>query len=411
MRSLIPRSRSALALGCALAVSMLLTACNEPKAPAPAPPPGPTVQGQQLRFPAGHPQLALLATHPAQPAQEIPIDLPSRLVWNEERTQRLYPALAGRVTAIQADVGQAVDVGSPLARMASPELGQAQADTARALIDARQALQTLQRQRELFNAGIIARKDLEQSEADAARAQAEATRAQARTALYGGGHQVNQQLTLSSGIKGVVVERNINPGQEVRPDAAGAGAPPLFVISDPRSLWVQIDAREVDIGLLSPGAKFELEVPAYPGVVFTGQVLAASDAIDPGTRTIKVRGLVNNTDRRLKAEMLATARIRQSFKNSVRVPATAITLRGNRHAVFVQTQPGVFEPREITLSFQGPKEVVISQGLQPGEQVVTDNALLLARQFHVAQEEALGRAGDPAGNTSRPSAPQKADTP
>lgn len=60
--------------------------------------------------------------------------------------------------------------------------------------------------------------------------------------------------------------------------------------------------------------------------------------------------------------------------------------------MFVQTQPGVFEPRDVTLVHQGPKEVVVSKGLQAGELVVSDNALLLARQFHVAQEDSIGRS-------------------
>jgi len=380
---------------CTLAVlaSALLSACGPTPAPNVAPQPAtPIVQGQQLRFPAGHPQLALLPTQAARAAQDITVELPARLVWNEERTQRIYPAFAGRVTRIDADVGQRVQPGSALAHLASPDFGQAQADTARAQVDARLMTQAVQRQRELFAAGIIARKDLEQSEADAARAQAEVARAQARTALYGGSAQVNQQLSLSSGIAGVVVERNLNPGQELRPDQSGPGVPALFVVSDPASLWVQIDAREIDTGILKPGASFELEVAAYPGTLFQGKVLAASDFIDPSTRTIKVRGLVANADRRLKAEMLATARVHQTFSSGVVVPAAAITLNGTHHAVFVQTQPGVFEPRDVTLVHQGPKEVVVSKGLQAGERVVSDNALLLARQFHVAQEDSIGRS-------------------
>lgn len=121
------------------------------------------------------------------------MDLPARLVWNEERTQRVYPAFAGRVTAIRADLGQAVKAGAPLALLASPDFGQAQADTAKARADQSFAQQGLRRQRELFEAGIVARKDLEQAEADAARAQAEVARAAARTSLYGGGNAVNQR--------------------------------------------------------------------------------------------------------------------------------------------------------------------------------------------------------------------------
>ena len=401
---------AALLFAGALSSALVLSACGDAadKAAQPAPMQAPILQGKQLRFPAGHPQLALLNSVPAKAATDIVAELPARLVWNEDRTQRIYPAFGGRIVAITADLGAAVKPGSPLARLASPDFGAAQSDTTKAGVDVNLARKTLARQRELFDAGIIARKDLEQTEADVARAQAEAARAQARTSLYGTAGAVNQQLGLTSGIAGIVVERNINPGQEVRPDQSGPGNPALFVVTDPSSLWVQIDARESDIGSLQTGTSFELMVPAYPGEVFSGKVTAASDSIDPGTRTIKVRGVVSNTDRRLKSEMLVTARVRESMKG-VAVPAAAITLEGNRHVVFVQVEPGVFEPRRVTIGTLGNREVVLSAGLQVGEQVVSDNALLLAREFAVANEDA-GKTdtGAPVGGASAVQTPVKA---
>ncbi len=373
------------ALGAACA---LLPGCGKSAADAAAAPPEPAppvVQSGQLRFPSGHPQLALLGTVEARAAKDVAVDLPARLVWNEERTQRIYPAFAGRVTTIQADLGQSVKAGAPLALLASPDFGQAQADTAKAQAGQSLAQQSLKRQRELFEAGIIARKDLEQAQADAAGAQAEVARAAARTRLYGSASGVNQQLALSSGIGGVVVERNLNPGQEVRPDQSGSA---LFVVTDPTSLWVQIDARESDLSSLRPGDPITLQVPAYPGATFTGKVTATADAIDPGTRTIKVRGVVPNPDRRLKAEMLATARVQESRAGGVVVPASAIVLDGTQHVVYVRREAGVFEPRKVELAQEGPAEVIVASGLQPGDAVVNQNALLLARQFQSMTEDA-----------------------
>jgi len=367
-----------------LLLTGLLAACN-PGTPPAQPTPQPILQGQQLRFPAGHPHLALLGLTPAKPGQTMTVELPARLVWDEARTQRIYPAFAGRVTAIRADVGQAVKAGQALAQLASPDFGMAQADTAKAQADARNTEKALRRQRELFEAGIVARKDLEQAETDAARAQAEVQRALARTQLYGAGSQIDQQLHVVSQIAGVVVERNLNPGQELRPDQSGPGSPALFVVTDPGSLWVQIDARETEVDTLRPGVGFELVIPSLPGQTFTGRVTAAADFIDPGTRTIKIRGAVANPERRLKAEMLATARIQRSLGPGVMVPASAVTLSGTQHVVFVHTQPGVFESRPVSLGYSGPREIVVSRGLEVGEQVVSSNALLLAREFGIAR--------------------------
>ncbi len=367
-----------------LAALTLLGACQDKAEPVAAAP-LPIIQDKQLRYPAGHPQLPLLVSTAALKAQNIAIELPAKLVWNEEKTQRVYPAFAGRVTRIGADVGQSVKAGQVLAELASPEFGAAQADTSRAQADATLTKLALQRQRELFEAGVVARKDLEQAEAEAARTQAEVARAQARTSLYGSSTGVNQQLGLRSDMAGVVVERNLNPGQEVRPDGASA---PLFVVSDPSVLWVSIDAQEADVRDLRPGAKVQLLVPSLPDQKLQATISAVTDQIDPNTRTIKIRATVANPQRWLKNEMLAKVRYPRQVGNSIEVPATAVFLRGNQHYVFVQSQAGVFEPRDVTVSYEGARKVLLSAGLKEGEQVVSQNGLLLARELRIAQEAA-----------------------
>ena len=131
-------------------LALLLVGCHEaptPKQEAPAP----IVQGQQLRFPPNHPQLALLGISAATTTKSITVELPAKLVWNEDHTQRIYASFAGRVTAIRADVGQSVTVGQALANLASPEFGVAQADTAKAQADLRVTQKALARQKELFD--------------------------------------------------------------------------------------------------------------------------------------------------------------------------------------------------------------------------------------------------------------------
>ena len=379
----------------AAAAVLTLCGCSEPAAPTPEAAAA-VLQGNQLRFPAGHPQLALLTTVDVRPSTAVAIDLPARLTWNESRTQRIFPAFAGRVTAIRADVGQSVKSGAVLAQMASPDFGQAQADAARAAVDAQLTQKSLARQKELLAAGVIARKDFELAEAEAARAQTEVARTQARTKLYGGGAGFNQQLGLVSGVNGIVVERNLNPGQELRPDQSGVGVPAPFVVSDPTSLWVQIDARERDVASLRAGSTFELVVPTLPNEKFVGKVVTSGDAIDPTTRTIKVRGEVANPERRLKAEMLATARLERHLGGGLVIPSSAVVLRGVQHTVYVQAAPGVFEPREVRLTYQDSKQAVVERGLEAGDKVVSENVLLLSRQFALSQETSESKELPPA---------------
>jgi cobalt-zinc-cadmium efflux system membrane fusion protein len=371
-------------LACALA---LLSACQEAPAPVVAPS-QPIIQNNQIRYPADHPQLALLTTQDVKTATDLKVELPAKLVWNEERTQRIYPAFSGRVVGIHVDLGQAVQVGSRLAQLASPEFGMAQADAARAQADLNLAQKQLRRLQELFDAGVVARKDLEQAQADEARAQAEFARANSRVRLYSTAAGVDQNLALTSGINGVVVERNINPGQELRADQGGPGSPPLFVITDPQQLWVQIDAREIDLPSLKPGREILIKVPTLPETAFKAQIHAVADYIDPSTRTIKVRAVVPNPQRLLKGEMLATAHFERTFTDTLKVPASAVFLRGTQTMVFVESSLGVFEPRSVVVLHEGPQEVLISEGLKEGEKVVVQNGLLLARELRNAEDEA-----------------------
>jgi membrane fusion protein, heavy metal efflux system len=377
------------AMGGLAAIVLVAYALLNQEAPAKPPIPEPIVQGQQLRFPAGHPQLSLLGTIEAKTAESITIELPARLVWNEERTTRIYPAFAGRVLSLNADIGQSVNAGQVLATLASPEFGAAQADTAKAMADAQVADRALARHQTLFEADVISRKELDATEADALRAKAELARAQARTRMYGSAaSNVNQQLGLAATVKGVVVERNLSAGQEVRPDQGGPGNPALFVVSDPSVLWVQIDAREADIASLQPGTTIALALPNYPDQSFEAKIAATGDFIDSGTRAIKVRAVIDNAKRMLKAEMLGTARIQRKLAAGVLVPASAVQLRGVEHWAYVQTEAGVYEPRRVKLGYEGIKEVLIVEGVQAGELVVKDNGLLLAREFRIAQENA-----------------------
>lgn len=199
--------------------------------------------------------------------------LPGRLVWNEERTVRIYPQLGGRIQKIDVDVGTSVKAGQVLARLASADYGEARADARKAEADLRVAEKALVRSKELREAGIIAEKDWQQSEVENTRARADAERAQRRLAGLGGD---GDNYALKTPLAGVVVERNLNPGMEFRPDQSAA---PLFVVTDPASLWLQLDAGEADLPYLKAGENIALTVKQFPGEVFKCQQQSRTDPL------------------------------------------------------------------------------------------------------------------------------------
>ena len=367
-----------------LLVTIALASCTEqtetPKAPS-----SPVYQRGGLHYPEQHPQLKLLALSPVRQAQVEKIELPARLVWNEEKTQRVYSAFSGRVGVISVDLGQQVSTGQVLAKLSSPEFGAAQSEAQRAQADLSLARQTNERQQKLFEIGVIARKELDQSNAELKRNEAAFELAQNRIKIYENPSAINLELALRAALNGVVVERNINPSQELRPDLNQA---PLFVISDPTSLWLQIDAQERDLASLSPGSAIDVKVSALGDRVYPARLSVVGEQIDPVTRSIKLRAIVSNLDRSLKSEMLAKAFYQKQSKGLLEVPSAAVFLRGKQHAVFVAVSSASFELREVDVAELGTDRTLIRTGLQEGEQVVTQNALLLLREIKFAEDSA-----------------------
>lgn len=395
------------AAACA-AATLLLSACSKPVTEAPAP--QPSVNGAVIAFPGQKdpPELRLAEV---MPASERPLQMAGRLVWDEDLTARIYAPFSGRVERLQVRVGQAVGTGAALAYLSAAELGAAQADLQKARADERMAAQQLERARALVEVGAVARKDLEAAEAEQQRATAELQRAGARLKPYAStsasapasapastpastpasGHSagsvgataggIHQTLALTSPVAGVVVERNINPGLEVRPDVGG---PPLFVVSDPRRLWVMLDLDETQLARVQPGARIELTTAAWPDARFEAQVLHVAEIVDPNSRTVKVRARVDNPKGQLRAEMFVQARL-DAHDGLPLVPADAVFVRGNQLGVFVSLGGGRYERRFVKLRTAGPQWWHVVEGLKAGEKAVIGGALFLNQMLDAAQ--------------------------
>lgn len=305
--------------------------------------------------------------------------LPGRLVWNEEKTVRVFPQVGGRVQSIAVDVGNPVKVGQTLAVLSSPDYGQALADARKARADAQVAAQALERNRVLREAGVVAEKDWQQAEAAAIAAKAEAERASRRVAGLGG--EGDGTYALRSPLAGTVVERNLNPGQEFRPDQSGS---PLFVVTDPGSLWIQVDAGEADLSKLKKGEPLLIESKQYPGERFKGVIRHVADFVDPNTRTIKIRGEVPNADRRLKGEMFVNALVELEPTAALRAPAAAVFLFGNKRYVFIEEAPGRYRRQAVEAGAEREGLIDLMAGVKEGDKVVIEGSLHLLKYFKPA---------------------------
>jgi cobalt-zinc-cadmium efflux system membrane fusion protein len=356
---------------CIFAALLLLTGCGAKEVAAPDD--KPVVQGQAIVFPAKSEAVQRLAVERVAAPIDRDLSMPGRLVWDEERTVRVFPPFAGRVTRILAQVGQHVTPGQPLAEIMSPDFGQAQADARKAQADLALSTHSLTRQRELNAAGVASSKDLQQAEADNARARAEADRATGRLQAYGHVVGAGQTFVLKSPVAGVVVERNLNPGQELRPDQPGA---PLFVVTDPTRLWVTLDANESDLRYLKPGMQLVISSNQFPDDAFSGELKQLADFVDPASRTVKVRGVVPNPQRTLRGEMFITAKLRLPKTEEPTVSSKAVYLWGVRNYTFVR-EGSTFVRKPVRIGHEVDGRVPVLSGLREGDEVVVTGNLFL----------------------------------
>jgi cobalt-zinc-cadmium efflux system membrane fusion protein len=266
--------------------------------------------------------------------------------------------------------------------IASPDFGQAQSDARRAESDYALAEKNISRLRELEQNGVAAGKDVHVAEADHARAAAELARSRRRLELYGGaGKGVDQTYTLTSPIAGIAVEKNINPGQELRPDQMTSNAPPLYTITDPAALWVQIDAAERDLPLLTRGKTITIRTPSYAEETFPAEIASVADFLDPATRTIKARATLANPARMLKGEMYVTAEIDTGGETELLVPSTAMYFQNGKNYVFIDEGKGKYTRRTVKPGDIRDSRTEILDGLRAGEKVVIDGALMLQQML------------------------------
>jgi cobalt-zinc-cadmium efflux system membrane fusion protein len=346
----------------------------------------PRVEGDRLILRPNDPQLAGLTTATVVEGAADSLRLPGRLVWNEDVTVRVFSPFAGRVARVIGDVGRRVRQQDTLALIVSPDYGQAQADARRAATDFAFAQRTAARVRDLFQHGVAAQKDVEAADADLERTRSELRRARSRLASYGADSTAGDQLfALRAPLGGRIVERSITPGQEVRPDQMLANAPqlfaPLFVVTDPSQLWVILDVPERELPVLSAGAALAVHANAWPGRTFPGRLTLVGGAVDPASRTLKVRGTVDNAQGTLKSEMLVTVTLPSLGASGMAVPASAVVLQGANHVVYVDEGGGRLRRAAVTVGAERQGSVAVLSGLAAGERVVTNGALLVEQLF------------------------------
>lgn len=316
------------------------------------------------------------------------IETTGKIQFNEERLVRVNAPVTGRVLEILARPGDAVEPGHQLLILDSPDLGGAKADYAKAVSDEERSQKALNLAQELFEVKAISQKEIREAENDYRKALAEKERAASRLLALGvpeaqlkevaNRADTTTRIVVRAPRSGVIVERNIVPGQVV---SFGQSDTPtnLFVIADLGTMWVLADVYEPDVLKVRLGQPVTTTPPCCPSERFDGRVTYISDSVDPQTRTVKVRAVVPNPKRTLKAEMFVKAVITIGSSKVLTIPQSAVHRENNETFVLVETAGGNYQRRAVKLGVEFGGFVEAIEGVSVQDRVVSTGSILLKR--------------------------------
>jgi len=330
-----------------------------------------------------------------EPAQIVELavvqKVSGRIEANEQRTTRIGSSITGRVTQVMAEVGDRVKAGQPLAKLASPELSNAQLGFLRALSATKLAERSVERAQLLVTSDVIGNAELQRREVELSVARAELRAATDQLRLIGLSEALIERLretgalasevAITANRTGIVVERKVSQGQVAQP------GDPLFTVADLSNVWVVGALPEQDANSVHLNQLVEVEVAALGKQKLKGRIVFVSDTVQQDTRTVPIRTSVENPKFELKPQMLATLHLSGGLRKQLAVPGSAVVRENDKDYVFVQIEKNHFRLTEVELEPAAGELRPVKKGISEGTFIVVDGSFHLNSQRKRAELE------------------------
>jgi Cu(I)/Ag(I) efflux system membrane fusion protein len=212
----------------------------------------------------------------------------------------------------------------------------------------------------------------------------------------------NIRLPIYTPLSGVVIEKMVQQGQYVNTGDV------LFNIADLSTVWVEVEVYENEFPTIHIGQQVEIRSQSFPGKPFIGRVSFMYPFLDPKTRTVKARVEMPNPGMKLKPDMFVNAIIKVPLGSAIVVPVTAVMDTGKRRVVWVESSPGMFEPRDVQVGQQADDKIQILSGLKEGDKVAVSGGYLIDSESQLrggaGQDHSRHTGGKPAAQGQPPAA-------
>lgn len=290
----------------------------------------------------------------------------------DNKMTSVFPVVAGYVTQLKVSLGDYVQKGQVLATIRSTEIADFEKQRRDADNDLQTAKRNLKAAQELYESKLNTERDLAAAQKDVQNAEAEVSRVSEVFTIY----HVKQgsYYNIVAPISGFVIDKKINADMQLPSGFSES----IFTIAQIDEVFVTANVYETDIPRLGLHMPAEVEMLSYPGKRFTGKIDKILNVLDPETKTLKIRIRLSNPGYTLKPEMAATVYIsRNEETQSLAIPAEAVVFDKSKNYVLVFHRRDSIETRPVDLLSTSNKITYIQSGLQPGEKVISKNALLV----------------------------------
>lgn len=328
-------------------------------------------QGNKIKIPEDSP-LRTQLTVKSVSVSNLPhiISLPGIIELDPTHNVNILPPLTGRLTSINANIGDYVKKDQILAQISSPDLAQASSDNDKALVMLKLATEALKRTKAVNRAGGGAVKDVEMAESNYIQAQAEAKRTADR--LKALGNNGFSLLTIKAPMDGRITILNYGLGSYITDPTAI-----LMSVTDLSKVWVTADVPENTISTISKNLSVEISLSAYPQQRLHGTISFINAILDPDTRRNKTRILMANPDGRLQPNMYATVQVAIPEPGLISIPTSAILMNNDTTSVYVETAPWIFERKAVRLGTEDGNKVRILSGLKAGNRIIVNGGIFI----------------------------------
>jgi membrane fusion protein, heavy metal efflux system len=305
--------------------------------------------------------------------------------FNENLAVQVFSPYQGKIIRAYAEVGDQIKKGQTLFTIESPDLIQADSNliAAAGLLDL--TTHALERAKQLYGVQGMAEKDLQQAISDQQTAEGALKAARDAVRVFGKSEaeidaivvnrKIDPVLVVPSPIAGQITARVAQPGLLVQP----GNAPAPYVVADVVTVWMLANVSESNVKYVSAGQRVSVSTMAYPNQQYEGRITVVGATVDPNLHTLLIRSEIQNPRRELKPGMLANFVIRIGDPvTAPAVPPESVVREGDgTMTLWVATDRHHFTQRKVKLGQQRGDYDQILEGLQPGELVVTDGAVLL----------------------------------